>query len=138
MTVNEALNAIQGSERFAAVVFFWSFHVFLTMILLSLLLAIIVDSFLRVKEQEESAARGAEPKGVHIELGHMLRELAHWAWAPFSKRVRVGERRIAQQLAEWASGPRGVVRERARATPCFPSALQHRSPLSTPPIALFP
>lgn len=91
----------------------FSLQIFVTMILLSLLLAIIVDSFLRVKAAEETVARGAEPKGVHIELGHIVREGLGWLWAPFSKRVRVGERRIAEQLAEWAAGPRGVVRERA-------------------------
>ena len=37
---------------------------FVNMILLSLLLAIIVDAFLRIRGEEDKAAGGALPKGV--------------------------------------------------------------------------
>ena len=157
VSVNEALDALPGSSRFSAVVFFWSFHIALTGILLrclpitpraslllrllatcsllscllnfacssllrwaasapvvrSLLAAIVIESFLRLRDDEDKASRGAPPKGVHTELMHLAREAAAALWAPFSKRVHVSERRIAQQLAEWAGGPRAVPLEAA-------------------------
>ena len=114
VAVGDALDALQGSARFAAVVWFWSYHVFVSFILLSLLLAIIVDAFMRIRAAEDkAAAAGAPPRGVHVDLARLASEAAAALWAPFSKRVYVGPRRIAQQLAEWAGGPRDVPLEAA-------------------------
>jgi len=90
----EDFKAAQGLNFVVAMIYFYSFNIFVFMILFNFLLAIICDAFGEVK------ANASESVSVATELGPMLRDSWRTAFRSFY-RDHVPEDRVRRQLKIW-------------------------------------
>ncbi|WIA39914.1 hypothetical protein OEZ86_013356 [Tetradesmus obliquus] len=107
----------------AGILFFWSFELLVFLILLNFLLAIIVDAFGEVKEQQK------EQTGIHVELWRLLSDRWRWLlgrwrgtymdvahmdsimqqWAGISEEEEARQQQKQQQVAGEINGQERVV-----------------------------
>lgn len=96
---DQMMDLVGPSIEFAAVLYFWSYQIFVFMILLNFLIAIIVDAFSEVK------ATLSNEKSMYEEIGHIFKQkyiaLGARFWAKGNEEY-VTEDKVETQLRKWA------------------------------------
>eukprot|EP00897_Mesotaenium_endlicherianum_P009728 jgi/Mesen1/8784/ME000527S08296 len=90
LQVNGDLLLLQGWELAAGQIFFWTFIVFVTFILMNFLIAIVVDAFVEAKGNSDAASSMPE------EVLDMVREEVESVW-----KRGVSDTRLLHQLTAW-------------------------------------
>ena len=91
----EDLKNLTGMIFWVGMIYFYTYNIFVFMILFNFLLAIICDAFGEVK------ANASEAVSVTAEIGPMLRDKWRSVWRPLFYRDHIPEERVRRQLRIW-------------------------------------